>query len=543
MSRSVMASLGLLLASSALAPIAATAQQPIYTVVVEQNNDPLLANLNIPNNAADVGMWSGVVDWPIVAIHSTLLPDGRVLTFGAPPGATVQDGRTLVFWDPRKGLNKDAFLTLPNAQNVDSFCASATLLSDGRLLTSGGATFASGYSSHESMLMDWRTSSAVRDADLTAPRWYATMTKLADGRAVITGGGVPYANGDPNRDEAGNDISSTPEVYTPGEGWRSLVGAYSTDAFGAKNTRWWYPRQWVSPTGSLFGISTEKVWEMHTEGDGSIRTLGTFKTPADKTTRPNVGPTSTAVMYDTSKIIQVGGNGYYNGYDSPSSASASVFDISGIASGRINVRNTASMKNARQWANATVLPTGKVLVTGGSSGIGTTAIMLAHALGAKSIVTAGSDAKLQACRDLGADHGINYRTQDFVAEVKRITENKGVNVILDMVGGSYVQRNFECAAMDARIVQIAFQQGYKIDGFDLRPISAKRLVYTGSALRPRTVAQKGAIARSLEEAVGPLWAKGKCKPLIDSTFPLRDAAKAHARMETSEHIGKIVMTV
>lgn len=366
MSRSVTASLGLMLASSALAPVAATAQQPIYPVVVEQNDDPLLANLNIPNNAADVGMWSGVVDWPIVAIHSTLLPDGRILTFGAPPGAAVQDGRTLVFWDPRKGLNKDAFLTLPNAQNVDSFCASATLLSDGRLLTSGGATFASGYSSHESMLMDWRTSSAVRDADLTAPRWYATMTKLADGRAVITGGGVPYANGDPNRDEAGNDISSTPEVYTPGEGWRSLVGAYSTDAFGAKNTRWWYPRQWVSPTGSLFGISTEKVWEMHTEGDGSIRTLGTFKTPADKTTRPNVGPTSTAVMYDTSKIIQVGGNGYYNGYDSPSSAAASVFDISGIASGRINVRNTASMKNARQWANATVLPTGKVLVTGGS---------------------------------------------------------------------------------------------------------------------------------------------------------------------------------
>lgn len=184
-----------------------------------------------------------------------------------------------------------------------------------------------------------------------------------------------------------------------------------------------------------------------------------------------------------------------------------------------------------------------VLIHGGSSGIGTTAIMLARELGATSIITAGSDAKLKACLDLGANHAINYRTQDFVSEVKRITDGQGVNVILDMVGGGYVQRNFECAAMDARIVQIAFQQGFKIDGFDLRPISAKRLVYTGSALRPRTVAQKGAIARSLEDTVGPLWAKGKCKPLIDSTFSLQDAAKAHARMETSEHIGKIVMTV
>ena len=184
-----------------------------------------------------------------------------------------------------------------------------------------------------------------------------------------------------------------------------------------------------------------------------------------------------------------------------------------------------------------------VLVHGGSSGIGTTAIMLAHALGARSIVTVGTEAKAEACLKLGADHAINYRTQDFVAEVRKLTDGKGVDVILDMVGGPYVQRNFECAAMDARIVQISFMQGYKVETLDLRPVSAKRIVYTGSALRPRTLAQKAAIAASLEAAVGPLWAAGKCRPVIDSTFKLADASKAHARMETSEHIGKIVMTI
>jgi NADPH:quinone reductase len=184
-----------------------------------------------------------------------------------------------------------------------------------------------------------------------------------------------------------------------------------------------------------------------------------------------------------------------------------------------------------------------LLVHGGSSGIGSTAIMLAKEIGARIITTAGSDEKCDFCRTIGADVAINYKTQDFVEEVKTATGGKGVNVILDMVGGPYVQRNFECAAMDARIVQIAVQQGYKLDGFDIRPISQKRLHWTGSALRPRTVEQKAEIARSLAEHVAPMWAAGKCKPVIDSTFPLREAARAHARMETSLHVGKIILTV
>ncbi len=183
-----------------------------------------------------------------------------------------------------------------------------------------------------------------------------------------------------------------------------------------------------------------------------------------------------------------------------------------------------------------------VLCHGGTSGIGTTLVMLAKEIGAKVIVTAGSDDKCDFCLKLGADIAVNYKTQDFVEEVKKFTGGKGANVILDMVAGPYVQRNFEAAARDARIGQIALMQGYKME-LDIRPISAKRIVWTGSALRPRSVAEKTEIARSLEQHVAPMWAAGKCKPIIDSTFKLTEADKAHARMETSQHIGKIIMTV
>lgn len=179
-----------------------------------------------------------------------------------------------------------------------------------------------------------------------------------------------------------------------------------------------------------------------------------------------------------------------------------------------------------------------LLVHGGSSGIGTTAIMLAKVFGAIVVVTAGSDEKCQACRDLGADLAINYRTQDFVAAMaeKRLK----ANVILDMVGGDYVQRNIKVAAPHGRIVQIAFQKGSKVE-VDLMPIMLKRLTLTGSTLRSRSVAEKAEIARALEEQVWPLFAAEHLKPIIFKTFPLTEAAAAHALMESSEHIGKIVL--
>jgi NADPH2:quinone reductase len=182
-----------------------------------------------------------------------------------------------------------------------------------------------------------------------------------------------------------------------------------------------------------------------------------------------------------------------------------------------------------------------LLVHGGSSGIGTTAIQLAKAFGAKVFVTAGSVDKCDACRKLGADLAINYRSEDFVAAVKAATGGKGADVILDMVGGDYIERNYEAAAVEGRIVQIAFQGSPKAT-VDFRRIMLKRLHHTGSTLRSRSVADKGAIARAVEDKVLPLFAASKVKPVIYKTFPLKEAAAAHALMESSAHIGKIVLT-
>ena len=182
-----------------------------------------------------------------------------------------------------------------------------------------------------------------------------------------------------------------------------------------------------------------------------------------------------------------------------------------------------------------------LLVHGGSSGIGTTAIQLAKQFGARVFVTAGSEEKCEACRKLGADLAINYKSEDFVAAVKIATEGKGADVILDMVGGDYIERNYEAAAVEGRIVQIAFQGSPKAT-VDFRRIMLKRLHHTGSTLRARSVADKGAIARAVEEKVLPLLAAGKVKPVLYKTFPLREAAAAHALMESSAHIGKIVLT-
>ena len=182
-----------------------------------------------------------------------------------------------------------------------------------------------------------------------------------------------------------------------------------------------------------------------------------------------------------------------------------------------------------------------LLVHGGSSGIGTTAIQLAKAYGATVYVTAGSDEKCQACTDLGADAAINYKNEDFVARVAELTNERGVDVILDMIGGDYLPRNLKSLAVEGRIVQIALQGGPKVE-MNLLPIMLKRLTLTGSTLRPRTVAQKAMIAHSLREKIWPLLESGKVRPIIHATFPLAQASDAHRMMESSQHIGKIVLS-
>jgi NADPH2:quinone reductase len=181
------------------------------------------------------------------------------------------------------------------------------------------------------------------------------------------------------------------------------------------------------------------------------------------------------------------------------------------------------------------------LVHGGSSGIGSTAIQLAKAFGAQVIATAGSADKCAFCRKLGAEHAINYKEADFVEAVREITQKRGVDVILDMVGGAYVQKNISILAVEGRLVQIAFLQGNKIADFDFLPVMLKRLKLTGSTLRPRALPLKAAVAKDLAEKVWPLLDSGEISPIIDATFPLEDVRRAHELMESSAHSGKILL--
>ncbi|WP_262964999.1 NAD(P)H-quinone oxidoreductase [Methylobacter psychrophilus] len=198
------------------------------------------------------------------------------------------------------------------------------------------------------------------------------------------------------------------------------------------------------------------------------------------------------------------------------------------------------------WSNvfdrAQLLPHETLLVHGGSSGIGTTAIQLAKAFDAKVIITAGSDAKCYSCLALGADAVINYKEQDFVKEINQLTDTKGVDVILDMIGGDYFPRNLQCMGYDGRLVQIAIQNGAKTE-INLLSLMLKRLTITGSTLRARDDDFKADIAQKLDQKVWPLLATGQIKPVIHTTFAFKDAGKAHELMETSQHIGKIILEV
>jgi len=199
------------------------------------------------------------------------------------------------------------------------------------------------------------------------------------------------------------------------------------------------------------------------------------------------------------------------------------------------------------WANlfghGRLAPGESVLVHGGSSGIGTTAIQLAREFGATVYATAGSEAKCAACLRLGATAAINYREADFGVRIAELTDGRGVDVVLDLVGAPYFERNLRSLAMDGRLVEVATQLGAVVEKLDLFYVMRKRLVITGSTMRPRTAAEKGAIATTLRERVWPVLAAGRCGPVVHAVFPLAEAAKAHALMESGVHIGKIVLWV
>jgi len=219
----------------------------------------------------------------------------------------------------------------------------------------------------------------------------------------------------------------------------------------------------------------------------------------------------------------------------PIPAGLDMTEAAALPEGFFTVWNNVAMRGGLQAGES-------FLVHGGAGGIGTAAIQVAKALGAKVFATASTDEKCDTCRKLGADRAINYKSEDFVEVVKTETPNRGVDVILDMIGGDYVQRNIKALAVEGRMVQIAFDQGSKVD-VDLMLVMLKRLTITGSTLRPRTSEFKAGIARQLRERIWPRIEAGDIRPLIHKAFPLAEAAEAHRLMESGQHIGKIVLAI
>jgi YVTN family beta-propeller protein len=332
-------------------------------VAVNAPADPLLQNLSIPADAPVRGMWSGVQNWPINALHATVLPNGKLLTYGSARDGGTQDGRYLDVWDPAQGFAAAAHTTTYRANQQDSFCSSAAYLNDGRLMITGGNG-----SVTSTLYTPDGDAVAQSSANLADERWYTTMLTLPDARQIVLGGMVPYSEAmqdNPNQSVAQGLASMTPEVYE-NNAWRSLAGAYSRDAFGPDYLRASYPRAWVAPSGKVFGISAERMWTLDPAGNGGITIHGAFKSApsANANNAPNVGATNTAAMYDIGKVLVVGGNGSYNGDNLPASKLATAIDING---GTPVLTEQPAMGNARRYGNAIALPDGRVLVTGGAT--------------------------------------------------------------------------------------------------------------------------------------------------------------------------------
>lgn len=281
-----------------------------------------------------------------------------------------------------------------------------------------------------------------------------------------------------------------------------------------------------------------------------IQRTGAYPPPPGETQVPGLeiagrvvalGPDATGIKVGDEVCALVGSGGYaeYALADAalclPRPKALSMLEAAGVPETYFTVYDNVFTRGR--------LATGEtLLVHGGSSGIGSTAIQLAKQFGATVIATAGSPEKCDFCRNIGADHAIDYRAQDFVAEVLKITEKRGVDVILDMVGGPYIPKNISILALEGRLVQIAFLQGPMVEKLNFTPVMVKRLTLTGSTLRPRTLAQKAAVATALREEVWPLLDTGAVKPLVHATFPMEQTRQAHELMESSAHLGKIMVT-
>lgn len=295
------------------------------------------------------GAWSSLADWPLIAIHAALTPDGRVLTYGSDQSGFRGADAVYDVWDPELGLGPDSHLTLPNGTGVDSFCSGQLILPvTGEIVTAGGNTV-DGVNRY-----DYRDDGLRQTGTMVYGRWYGTLTTLPDGRLLAQGGLT-----DPSTYRG---QSTTPEVFSEALGWQPLPDARDDEIYGlgGGENRWWYPRSFVAPDGRVFGITGRVMYYIDADGSGAIEEVGRLD-------RSNVGASSTAVMYAPGRILQVGGGGFNSNddglLDTVASNDATIIDINGSDP---QIGDTEPMRYRRHWATSTVLPDGKVLVTGGS---------------------------------------------------------------------------------------------------------------------------------------------------------------------------------
>ena len=372
--------------------------------------DALLTSLNLTGNTdADVkGLWGPVAPWQFVALHASLLPNGKVLTYGSrtvpvtndpayPSGLRdTQNGIVFDVWDPNAGLGSGHTTSTPTP-NYDSFCSSSKMLPDGTLMIAGGNGNPYGINNtDESSTHAWNPATnqliAMLNGTLHSPRWYASLVRMPDDSIVILGGGQAYAGNvhltvlpnayfsslppptnDPNysryQDGLMYSVSPTPERFTAATGWTQLTGATDPNVFGSLHNAWWYPRAYLAPNGKIFGVSYRTLWQLDpTGGAGGNGGLTTFSQSISPATGTGIGgPSSTSVLYDTGKILLTGGGQFTNNdFALQASGDAVSIDVNALDTTGPVITPVASMSKKRNWGTATVLPTGKVLVTGGA---------------------------------------------------------------------------------------------------------------------------------------------------------------------------------
>ncbi|MXG88548.1 AbfB domain-containing protein [Nocardioides flavescens] len=355
--RSLLAASGLGLAAAAVASQtgrAAAAEPGQYPVsatprALVQPPDPFLGTMKPSADAATAGMFSPQVAWPLIPVHAALLPNGHLVTYGTPLDRPEQGGLVYDDWSPADGASRASHQQTPSMETYNSFCNGLQPLSDGRILMIGGN------STTATMLFDPDTSSEAMGPQLTTQRWYATILRRPDDRVLVLGGG-DYYNTEAYRNPDNNaGVALTPEIGTGEGAWTQLTGAASTVAFGARRNRWWYPRVYNAPDGTVFGMSDDQMWSLSDTGTGSVRSLGTLPfTP---------GVSGSSAMYAPGKILVAGGGQAMNTQAVTATGAACTVDITGTTP---KVATTAAMALKRNWVNLTVLGNGEVLASGGT---------------------------------------------------------------------------------------------------------------------------------------------------------------------------------